>query len=194
MLGGNDIGPRGEFQLLFVSSMLLAGAIINSIIFGNMAVIFQAMSKKSTILQEKLEQANEAMKNLKIPEQLKIEVEGFLSHSQNGLDSQNELDLFLKMLSPSLKKKVSTYIFADVILENPIFENHPDIIKVLLQYIDIKLFLPEAEIIRLNDEGRSMFFLARGECEVYIKDENKNEILTTTLSSPNYFGEVSLIK
>jgi ABC-type tungstate transport system substrate-binding protein len=54
MLGGNDIGPKGEFQLIFVSIFLLLGAIINSIIFGNMAVILQSLNRKSTEFQEKL--------------------------------------------------------------------------------------------------------------------------------------------
>lgn len=194
MLGGNDIGPRGEFQLLFVSAMLLVGAIINSIIFGNMAVVLQAMNKKSTMLQDKLEAANEAMKNLKIPEKLKIEVDGFLSHAQSGLDSQKELDDFLKMLSPSLNKKVAAYIFHEAIVSNKLFHGQADTIRMILQYVETKLFLPECEIIRQNDEGKSMYFLARGECDIYIKDTNKDEQFVKTLESPDYFGEVSLIK
>ena len=194
MLGGNDVGPRGELQLIFVSLMLLVGAIINSIIFGNMAVVLQAMNKKSTMLSEKLEDANEAMKNLNIPEHIKMDVDTFLNHSQSGLDAQQELDKFLKMLSPSLKKKVSAYIFSDVILKNPLFEGCEDATKAIIQYIEIKLFLPEWEIIRQNEEGNSMFFLARGEWDVYITDQVQKEIFANSLSSPDYFGEVALIK
>lgn len=70
MLGGNDVGPRGEFQLHFVSIMLFTGAIINALIFGNMAVMVQSLSRKASLFQEKIENANEAMKNLKMPSQI----------------------------------------------------------------------------------------------------------------------------
>ena len=65
MLGGNDIGPRGEFQLFFVTIMLLLAAIINANIFGNMAVLIQALNRKVANFQEKMEYASETMKNMK---------------------------------------------------------------------------------------------------------------------------------
>jgi uncharacterized membrane protein YciS (DUF1049 family) len=62
MLGGNDVGPRGEFQLSLVATLLLFGALINAVIFGNMGVMLQSLNRKSSTFQEKLENATEAMK------------------------------------------------------------------------------------------------------------------------------------
>ena len=194
MLGGNDIGPRGEFQLIFVSGILLIGAIINSIIFGNMAVVLQSLNRKSTVFQEKLEKANEAMENLKMPDFIREEVEFYLSYTQSGLDHQKELDAFLLMLSPSLKKKVSAYIFKDAIFANPVFKDQDEVMKLLLLDLQVRLFLPEDEIIRQNEVGESMFFLARGQCEVFVTDENKTESFAGTLETSAYFGEIALIK
>ena len=47
MLNGNEIGPRTPFQVVFISIILMAGAIINANIFGNMAVIVQDLNKKA---------------------------------------------------------------------------------------------------------------------------------------------------
>ena len=106
MIGGNDIGPRNEFQFVFLSMILLAGAIINAIIFGNMAVMLQSLNIKSTKFQEILDNANEAMKNLKIPTELRQTVKYYLSHTYTASNHQIELDSFLTMLPPSLKQKV----------------------------------------------------------------------------------------
>ena len=51
---GNEIGPRGIFQLLYLSVFLLVSAFINATIFGNITVILQVMNKKSAILNEKI--------------------------------------------------------------------------------------------------------------------------------------------
>jgi len=128
-----------------------------------MAVVLQSMNRRTAALQEKIEKANEAMKNLKMPQSIKEEVDFYLNHTQNSLDLQEELDSFLRVLSPSLKKKVSAYIFHDVILLNPAFQGHEEVLKLVLQDVVTKLYLPENEIIRQNDTGDSMFFLARGE-------------------------------
>ena len=45
---------------------MLAGAIINANIFGNMAVLIQNMNRKDTKFQEQIDTANTAMKNLKL--------------------------------------------------------------------------------------------------------------------------------
>lgn len=194
MVGGNDIGPRGEFQLLFTSCMLLMGAIINSILFGNMAVILQSFNRKATTFQEKLESASDTMKNLSMPEAMREEVEYYLSYTQRTLDDQNELDSFLTQLCPSLKQKVTTYVFQESIMKNNVFKNQHEVIEYLLQDLETKIFIPEDQIIRINQVGDSMFFMARGECEVFVKDINKRDVLTNTLTKGAYFGEISLLK
>lgn len=47
MLGGNEMGPRTLPEHIIVSLVMLAGAIINANIFGEMAVLMQMISKKS---------------------------------------------------------------------------------------------------------------------------------------------------
>lgn len=124
MLGGNDIGPRTNFQWAFVASMLLMAAIINANIFGNMAVLIQSLNRKAANFQERMEYASETMKNLKIPEIMQEEVKGYLTYTQSTLDHQKDLDEFLNMLSPSLRHQVSTHIFYDTITENMTFKGN----------------------------------------------------------------------
>jgi len=194
MLGGNDIGPRGEFQLGFVVICLILGAIINANIFGNMAVILSALNRKASLFQEKLETANETMKNLKVPQPIQDEVKSYLTYTQSTLDHQKELDMFFKMLSPSLKNQISKYINMGALIHNPVFAENEEAIKFVLIELDTKMFLPEDEVIRQNEKGNKMFFIAKGECDVFVTDENSSYKYSSTLKNGSHFGEISLLK
>lgn len=64
----------------------------------------------------------------------------------------------------------------------------------LLPDCKIKLFLPEDKIIRQGDKASNMYFLAQGDCDVFVTDEAQSDKYTTTLKPSSYFGEVALIK
>jgi hypothetical protein len=194
MLTGNDVGPRGSFQLAFVALMLLTGAIINANIFGNMAVILQSLNKKSTNFQEKLDIANETMKNLNIPMKLQEEVKNYFTFTQNTLDHQQELDEFLKTLSPSLRQKIISSIFSEVININPVFNNNKAAISHILLSLETKLFYPEDQIITQGDHPDFVYFISRGECDISVFTEKQKEIYVSTIREGAYFGEVALLK
>ena len=61
------------------------------------------------------------MKNQHLPKQLQHEVISYLTYTQALLTSQQELETFLGLISPSLKEKVIKYIFTEVLRENHIF-------------------------------------------------------------------------
>lgn len=194
MLGGNDVGPRGTFQIIFVLSTLILGAIINANIFGNMAVLISSYNRRASAFQEKLETAHETMKNLKIPLHIQDEVKSYLTYTQSTLDHQNELDKFLNMISPSLKSKIGKHINHDALVINNVFCNNDEVIKALLNDLKTLLSLPEDEIIRQNEVGDKMYFIAKGECEVLVTDENSAFKTVKSLKNGNYFGEVALLK
>ena len=104
-----------------------------ALVFGNIGVLVQNLSKKSTIFQEKIDNANEAMKNLRLPEDVRKTVELYLSYTSTASDLQNELDAFLSMLSPSLKQKVTTSIFRD-----HVFRDETNIQEAFLNHLILR--------------------------------------------------------
>ena len=118
MLNGGEVGPRTVLELIFVSIIMLAGAIINANIFGNMAVLIQNMNRKDTKFQEQIDTANTAMKNLKLPAKTQRMVKDFMLSTQSTFDQQQELNKFLEMISPSLRFMVSSHIYTKMIVGN----------------------------------------------------------------------------
>jgi hypothetical protein len=70
MMTGNDITPIDSIQIAFVACAVTMGAIINANIFGNMAIIIQALNRRLQTFQEQIDIANTAMKNMKLPREL----------------------------------------------------------------------------------------------------------------------------
>lgn len=159
-----------------------------------MAVILQSLNKKATNFQEKLDNANETMKNLKIPLALQEEIKDYFTFTQNTQDHQRELKIFMETLSPSLRQKVISSIFKEVLEMNPIFNKHGTAINQILGSLETCLFLPENKIITQNQEANDMYFIAHGECDITVLTEKQKEIHVSTIKEGDYFGEVAIIK
>ena len=77
------------------------------------------------------------------------------------------------MISPSLRSKVTKHIFQTAILTNEIFKDNQDLIDFLINDITTLLYLPEDIVVQQGHDGSSMFFIAKGDCEVWVKDHMK---------------------
>lgn len=157
-------------------------------------MLVSALNRKSTKFQDKLDTVNTAMKNMKLPELTQKKVQNYIMSTQSTLDHQQEMDSFLKMISPSLRLEVTKHIFSMIVVKNPLFENNNDLIDYLVKYLNTLLFLPEDNIIKQGDVADNLYFLARGELLVFIYDENNEERYVNTLKIGAYFGEVGIIK
>jgi hypothetical protein len=163
MFTGNDVGPRGSFQIAFVSFYVMLGAIINANIFGQLAVILSSINRKASNFQEKFDITTTTMKNLNLPEKLQTKVTGFLTFTQSFLDSQNELKSFLNMISPSLRQEVIQHIFAETLKNNEIVNFDLTLIDFLTKKLETKIHMPEDQIITQGEIGRELYFIAKGE-------------------------------
>jgi CRP-like cAMP-binding protein len=193
MLTGNDTGPRGYAQTIFVTCTVMFGAIINANIFGELAVILATMNRNAALFQAKLDTANAAMKNLSLPEKLQVRVTGFLTYSKSLLESQEELEAFLQMISPSLRQKVMEVIFFDVLFDNPIFCKNKYLIDFVIEKLYTHIFLPEFSVITQGESGDTMYFISKGECEVTVTDHRGEKNQMPVLQNGDIFGEVSLL-
>lgn len=131
------------------------------------------------------------MRNLSLPESLQYKVQAYLISTQTTLDQQKEFDSFMNILSPSLKREVTRHIFLECVLNNEIFEGKADIIDIILHDLTTLLFFPEDEICRQGTVGMALFynsflgdqlfFLAKGDCDVFINDENSKSMFLRTI-------------
>lgn len=103
---GNDLQPRGTVQVVAAAIGNFLGAIINANIFGELAVILASMGQVEKIFQSKLAMINTAMINLKLPQKIQQNIRDSLIRNQPSLESLEQMEEFLKVISPSIKFKV----------------------------------------------------------------------------------------
>jgi len=195
MLASNELGPRTPAEYLFVSVMMIVGALIMANIFGEMAVLAQVMTKKQVKFQEQIDTANTAMKNLVIGPEVQQEVRNYFLFTQVTLDEQQELEKFLELLSPSLKLEVTIHIFAKLMKKKLFSNQHSKVdqtIRMLVSKLETVLSVPEA-IFRQDDDSNDMYFIAKGECEVRRDYKRRDHEKIRTLRPGDHFGEISLI-
>jgi len=61
----------------------------------------------------------------------------------------------------------------NAITKNPIFSDNPDLIDFLINDISTRLCMPEDMVVQQGTAGDSLFLIAQGDCEVWVKDHLK---------------------
>lgn len=164
MFMGNDVGPRGNFQTIFVSINFIIGAIVTANIFGQLAVIMSNLNRKASKFQEKFDITTTTMKNLNLPEPLQVKIIGFIMYTQNFLESQTELKQFLDTIAPSLRAEVIQHIFSETLRNNPILNYNDALINFVTKKLETNIHMPEDELITQGEECTGgLYFIAKGE-------------------------------
>ena len=189
---GNDIQASKTLELAFCVPVLIIGALMNANIFGEVAVIVTSANRKSMKFQERIDMTRNSMKNLNLPESIQQKVINFMTFTQNLLDSQKEMQEFLFMISPSLRMEVVKHMFLTIVENNKYLFNK-ELIEFISRYLQVEIYMPEAQIVSEGDAGDTLYFLSKGECEVLIKDERKRDQLARYLVTGSIFGEIALI-
>ena len=70
LLVGGEVGPRNSIDASIASILIIVGAVITAVMFGEMAVLMTSMNRKSSKFQKILDKAATTMKNMKLPEAL----------------------------------------------------------------------------------------------------------------------------
>ena len=65
------MGPKESNELLFCVAVNLIGAIFNSYIFGELAVLLNTADSKENAFQELIDTSNTAMANVKLEQDLR---------------------------------------------------------------------------------------------------------------------------
>ena len=58
----------------------------------------------------------------------------------------------------------------------------------IIPMLEMKVFLPEDQIVRQGEEGRDMYFIATGQCVVTVRDMHGEESEVSQLDRGNFFG------
>lgn len=152
LFGVNEMASRTTLVLVTSSFIMLFSAMVRANLIGQVAVLIGDMSKKSMKFQRQQDTSNTAMQNMQIPGVTRRKVREYLLNTQSTQDQQEELNDFLKNISPSLRFEVSVYIFAEVLQKNQVFsflikKYDESVIQYIVRKLEILLTIPEDEVV-----------------------------------------------
>lgn len=78
MLKPNELGPKSNIETIVCSIMLIIDLIVAANIYGSMAVLVQMAGRRSQKFQKQIDNANTAMKDMKISKNVQHDVRAFL--------------------------------------------------------------------------------------------------------------------
>jgi len=70
LLTGGEVGPRDNMQTSMASVLIIVGALITAVMFGEMAVLMSNLSQRSTKFQTLLDGSLTTMQNMHLPSYL----------------------------------------------------------------------------------------------------------------------------
>ena len=87
-LGGNEMGPRTDTEILVMFTILIFLTMYNALIFGDMTVLVSEVTKKASNFQDQIDVANTAMKNMQLPGDAQNKVRTYLITTQGTQHEQ----------------------------------------------------------------------------------------------------------
>lgn len=110
-IGSNEFGPVNWMEMGFLALTLIVSAMLNSIVFGEVASLVGKLSEAEAIRQSQLDKGNSVMISIEMNEEEQIIMREFLQMTQNTKETQEEQIEFYKIISPSLKIEVQNEAF-----------------------------------------------------------------------------------
>lgn len=169
---GNDIAPVTTLEMAFGVSVMILGAIVTAFIFGTMASLMALINKKDSNYQEQLDMVSQTMRSLKLPEKVQDNVLKYLQFINETPGVHQDMQRFLELLSPTLRKQILSHIHKNVIEGIDILRNcsriERDFIVANLQTV---LFLQDDIIIRQGEDSNCLYFINRGKVAVKILEQ-----------------------
>ena len=83
----NELGPVNEIEFIIYIVFLLGSIFFNFLIFGDVLVIFENLIKESSIIQDKLDQANSIMKWINLDDEHQDMIREYFLLTQGSQDS-----------------------------------------------------------------------------------------------------------
>ena len=166
-LGMNEFGPVNEVEFMYLGVTLAVSAILNALIFGDIAGIIAKLNKQKLEEQELLDKSNTIMKNIELSAEDQDQIRAFFQLTQHSRQKNAALDKFLSMLASSLKIKIQSAIFLKILV------NNKNIIKVML--FILRAYFQEIKRQK-KMRGKNVFINRRKSSTQELMDRLKNKL------------------
>lgn len=189
-VGYGDIAPMNELEQVFCIAAMILGAGIFS--YGITCVV-GALNTSNPVINElnrRMDLLNVYMKNTKLPASLQKLMRAYIYRLSDEYFTFKEPELVAD-LSPGLKTQVTILTHFAMIKRVPFFRDASErCVRDIVDVMQMGLYVPDEFVITEGDMGDEMFFIKKGECQIFLARSNH---VIATLKEGDYFGETGII-
>ncbi|KAL5286114.1 KCNH4 family protein [Megaselia abdita] len=168
-VGFGNVSANTTAEKVFSILMMLIGALMHAVVFGNVTAIIQRMYSRRSLYESKWRDLKDFIALHQIPNELKQRIEDYF---QTSWSLNHGIDIYeiLKEFPEELRGDVSMHLHREI-LQLPIFESASQgCLKLLSLHIKTIFCAPGEFLIHRGDALNYIYYLCNGSMEV-VKDD-----------------------
>ncbi|KAL9919191.1 eag-like K[+] channel isoform 2-T4 [Glossina fuscipes fuscipes] len=168
-VGFGNVSANTTAEKVFSIIMMLIGALMHAVVFGNVTAIIQRMYSRRSLYESKWRDLKDFIALHQMPKELKQRIEDYF---QTSWSLNHGIDIYetLREFPEELRGDVSMHLHREI-LQLPIFEAASQgCLKLLSLHIKTNFCAPGEYLIHKGDALNYIYYLCNGSMEV-IKDD-----------------------
>ncbi|XP_059226069.1 potassium voltage-gated channel subfamily H member 8 isoform X2 [Stomoxys calcitrans] len=168
-VGFGNVSANTTAEKVFTIIMMLIGALMHAVVFGNVTAIIQRMYTRRSLYESKWRDLKDFTALHQMPKELKQRIEDYFQTSWS-LNHGIDINETLREFPEELRGDISMHLHREI-LQLPIFEGASQgCLKLLSLHIKTNFCAPGEYLIRKGDALNYIYYLCNGSMEV-MKDE-----------------------
>ena len=189
-VGFGDIRAVNEYEQAFACCAMVVGAGIFTYGITCVVTALNTSNPVSLELDRRMDLLNVYMRNTKLPPDLKQKMRKYIYQLADCYFVFKEKELIAD-LSPGLQSQVTLLTNFALIKRVPFFRDADErCVRDIISVLHMGLYVPEEVIITEGDMGDEMYFIKKGQCQIFIA---RTGVVIATVKDGNYFGETAII-
>lgn len=192
-LQGEYSNPTKLSETFCSVALSVLGNIIIGTILGLLVTIINRYQYEQHKRDNKLDEIKANIIALELPKELKFRIFDYYKYRWRR-DKFVEYGHFLRSLPKALAQEVCICKHAAILEKVDIFKGcDGTFVKLLSTMLKLEVHSPGSVIIRQGEQGRKMYMIGRGVCQVLHEDANGSRTLLTELGKGKCVGEIGLV-
>jgi voltage-gated potassium channel Kch len=190
-VGYGDVVPRDSIEKVYAIGTMIVGFAFLGYLIGLLATVWARRDPARLKFRENIERLATATKYARLPRSLQRRVYDYHYYVWKRRLGYDEVG-FLSELPRNLRSEVSLHMKRYLLENGELFRGaDPEFVREIAVHLRPLVLTPGDVAFHEGEEGRDMYFLARGEVEIV---SGPDQTRLAVLAEGSYFGEIALLE
>ncbi|KAL4504035.1 hypothetical protein ABPG72_022665 [Tetrahymena utriculariae] len=194
-VGYGDITPQNPIEIVFTIATMFVTGIVYAFCLNTIGLIIDDIEKKNKNYKENMQDIHQLMREENVNNELRTKVSNYLEYLHKGQNEilQNKQKTIIEKFSQQLQRDFMIEVKGKYIKDIPFFNSLTEKNQVTLLMEEV-VYSPGDYIFQQEKrDDYCLYYIVRGQVELTQSQFKEKEIVLTTKSRQEYFGEVSFI-